>query len=411
MSPAASVELEVHSETIDGTVHAGTAFVSLRRGAVTTTFEYDTRYLGRHDAYEISPDLPITSGGGVTNGLPGALADSAPDRWGRNLIKKRQLADARANHGSPPTVTEVDYLLGVDDLTRQGALRYRVGASAFLADNHEVPRLVALPRLLDAADIVSREDLQRDDMAAVKVLLDAGSGSLGGARPKASIQEGDQLFIAKFPHSSDEWDLMAWEMTALDLAEAAGISTPRRRLIDVTGRRVLMLERFDRDGPRRRPFISAMSLVQSEDGETRDYVEISEALTDHGSNVRQDLVELWRRMAFSVAINNTDDHLRNHGFLRRGSGWSLSPIFDVNPNPDLAAHRTTSINFATDRNGARDGLVEVSASFGLSKDRAASIWAQVRAGVANWKDVAHAHGIGTGEIRRFAPIFGEMNVR
>ena len=411
MSPPSNAEIEVHVDTIDGTVFVGTAFVNLRRGTITTTFDYDTRYLGRHDAFEISPDLAITSGGGVTNGLPGALADSAPDRWGQNLIKKRVLADAKANHGSQPTVTEVDFLLGVDDLTRQGALRYCVGGSDFLASGHEVPRLIALPRLLNATDIVSREEIQSDEMAAVKVLLDAGSGSLGGARPKASIQEGDQLFIAKFPHPNDEWDLMAWEMTALDLAEAAGIRTPRRRLIDVTGRNVLMLERFDRNGPRRLPFISAMSLVQSQDGETRDYVEIAEALTDRGSNVRHDLVELWRRMAFSVAINNTDDHLRNQGFLRHDSGWSLSPIFDVNPNPDLAAHRTTSINFATDRDGARDGLVEVSASFGLSKDRAASIWAEVCAGVAKWKDVAHAYRIGAGEIRRLAPIFSDMDLR
>jgi serine/threonine-protein kinase HipA len=268
-----------------------------------------------------------------------------------------------------------------------------------------VPKLLELPRLLNAADIVSRDDFSKDDMAAVKALLDAGSGSLGGARPKASVRDGDRLMIAKFPHHSDEWDVMAWEMTALDLAEACGIQTPSRRLLDVTGKSVLLLERFDRDGAHRLPFISAMTLIQGRDGETRDYIEIAEALTDSGSNVRNDLVELWRRIAFSIAINNTDDHLRNHGFLRQRSGWSLSPIFDVNPNPDITATRSTSINFESNPDQTLAALFEAAPIFGVSRDRASEIWDQVRTGVNGWKDAAIANNVSDSDIRRFEAPF------
>lgn len=405
MSQVPNVEVEVHLGFDEETVRVGTAYVSLRRGTVTTNFNYDPTYLRRGNAWEISPDLPIAGGSAVTNGLPGAMTDSAPDRWGRNLIKKRLRAQAYENRQKESIVTEVDYLLGVSDLTRQGTLRYTVDGGDFLAVGSAVPKLLELPRLLNAADIVSRDDFSKDDMAAVKALLDAGSGSLGGARPKASVRDGDRLMIAKFPHHSDEWDVMAWEMTALDLAEACGIQTPSRRLLDVTGKSVLLLERFDRDGAHRLPFISAMTLIQGRDGETRDYIEIAEALTDSGSNVRNDLVELWRRIAFSIAINNTDDHLRNHGFLRQRSGWSLSPIFDVNPNPDITATRSTSINFESNPDQTLAALFEAAPIFGVSRDRTSEIWDQVRTGVNGWKDAAIANNVSDSDIRRFEAPF------
>ena len=408
MTKSPSTLFEVHVELARGTARAGTAFVSVTRGELTTVFDYDPAYLARKEAFEISPELSMSSGSTVVAGLPGALADSAPDRWGRNMIKKRLQADNREQGRRAQSVTEIDYLLGVSDCTRQGALRYCLESGAFLAPDNDVPKLIEVPRLMNAADIVDREAAGSDELAAIEILLDAGSGSLGGARPKASVRDGDRLWMAKFPRASDEWDVMAWEMTALDLAEVCGIKTPTRRLVDVAGKQVLLLERFDREVSQRIPYISAMTLLRARDGDRREYIEIAEALQVVGSAVRGDLQELWRRIAFSIAINNTDDHLRNHGFLRRGRGWRLSPAFDVNPNPDLGEHRMTSINFVTDHENAVDALTEAGEHFDLDKESAKTIWSEVRSGVAGWRAVAAKHGIDGHEIRLFSEAFESL---
>jgi len=408
MTRAPAIRVEVHVDLPAGTTRAGTAFMTSTRAVLTTAFDYDPEYLGRSDAFDVSPDLQRGSGSAVIAGLPGAMADSAPDRWGRNLIKKRLQALNRDEGRAGHTVTDVDYLLGVSDFTRQGAMRYRLDEGTLLGVENNVPTLLELPRLLNAADIVSREVSAQDEMTAIKMLLDAGTGSLGGARPKASVRDGDRLLIAKFPHPSDEWDVMAWEMTALDLAQACGIRTPRRQLVDVAGQHVLLLERFDRDRGARVPFISAMTLTQARDGDHRDYVEVAEALQDLGGAVKRDLRELWRRIAFSVAINNTDDHLRNHGFLFQGSGWCLSPMFDVNPNPDLGTERSTSINFVTDHEQALGALQEVAEYFGVDADAAHEVWNEIILGIADWRDVAFSHGIEDRELRTFSHIFGEV---
>ena len=405
MSPIPSVQIDVFLDANDTPIQVGAAFVSFRRGTISTNFNYDRSYLSRDDAWEISPDLSLVSRSSVVQGLPGAIADTAPDRWGRNLISQRLRARAKEEGRSNPGVTDVDYLLEVSDHTRQGALRYTVGGSDFLAASRDVPKLLELPDLLTAAEIVSRDEVGGDTMAAVKLLLDAGTGTLGGARPKASVRDAGRLLIAKFPHHGDRWDVMAWEMTSLDLAEECGIQTPKRQLVEVSGRSVLLLERFDRVNNRRIPFISAMTLVQGRDGETRDYLEIAESLTDSGSNVEKDLIELWRRIAFSIAINNTDDHLRNHGFLRRGSGWTLAPVFDVNPNPDEEASRSTTINFESDPSEALRALFASSSTFGLSNNLASEIWREVRDGVKGWKVAAKKNKIGESEIRRFESAF------
>lgn len=405
MTKGPAIRVEVHVDLPAGTTRAGTAFMTTTRGELTTAFDYDSEFLGRSDAFDISPDLKRDSGSAVIAGLPGAMADSAPDRWGRNLIKKQLRAINRNKGRVGHTVTDVDYLLGVSDFTRQGALRYRLQEGAFLGADNDVPKLLELPRLLNAADVVSRDASTNDEMEAIKVLLDAGTGSLGGARPKASVRDGGRLFIAKFPHHSDEWDVMAWEMTALDLAESCGIRTPRRQLVEVTGKHVLLLERFDRDGVTRVPFISAMTLTQAHDGDHHDYVEVAEALQDVGGAVKRDLRELWRRIAFSVAINNTDDHLRNHGFLFQENGWCLSPMFDVNPNPDLGAERSTSINFVSTHEDARAALRENAGSFDVDDDLAHEIWEEIVVGVANWRAVALSHGVADRELRRFSDVF------
>ncbi|MDO8733034.1 MAG: HipA domain-containing protein [Actinomycetota bacterium] len=224
-------------------------------------------------------------------------------------------------------------------------------------------------------------------MAAIKLLLDAGSGSLGGARPKASVRDGKLLKIAKFPHSSDAWDVMAWEKTALDLAERAHIQCPTRELVKVSSQNVLLLDRFDRGGDNRIPYLSAMSLMQVKDGSHSDYVELAEALAQHSSRAHNDLQELWRRIAFSIAINNTDDHMRNHGFLREPSGWLLSPIFDINPDPDSNKQRVTGINYITEPTQCQDALNSASEYFGITNEDAASIWSEIREALSECRTV------------------------
>jgi serine/threonine-protein kinase HipA len=409
MSPIPTTEIEAHIDLGASTIRAGTAYMSTRRGVLSVTFTYDQVYLGRAGSRAISPDLPLDAGTISTTGLPGALADSAPDRWGRNLINKRlRAAEDPAERGAV-AVGEIDYLLGVADISRQGDLRYRIDGGPFLQEDVDVPQLIELPRLLDASNLVARDLASDDEMAAIKVLLDAGSGSLGGARPKASVRADDQLLIAKFPHPNDPWSVIAWEKTALDLAELSGIRVPNRRLEAVGEKQVLLLDRFDRDGDHRLGYLSAMSLLVSQDGDNRDYLELAEALSTHGSNVDRDLEELWRRIAFSVVINNTDDHLRNHGFLYQDAGWTLSPVFDVNPNPDLSVHRSTSINYETEAIKTPSALFDAAEYFGINRTRANEIWNEVRTATAPWRDVAKANGVAQREINLFAAALDAHN--
>jgi serine/threonine-protein kinase HipA len=399
-------EVRVHVQLGGRTVAAGVAYFTVGRGGVSTTFVYDPAYLANREGHDLEPAMPRRSGQQYTDALPRSFADCAPDRWGRSLIDKRRRALQGQAPQRLPSATEIDYLLGVSDLTRQGALRFTVGDGPFLDPQDAVPKLVSLPRLLAAADEVESKDTQ-DDLAAVKALLDAGSGSLGGARPKASVRGNDgALLIAKFPHRDDEWDVMAWEKTALDLAESAGLRVPRRRLTKVGARNVLLIDRFDR-GPQgtRRGYISAMTLLEARDGDERDYVDIAEGLSENGAQVNDDLAELFSRVAFNVAIHNTDDHLRNHGFLRSPGGWSLSPVFDVNPNPDLGRRRVTSVAGVVDVDDEVDALPVLAQECRLSAPRTRAAVGRVHAAVSQWRAVSAANGVATAEQHAFAEVF------
>lgn len=217
----------------------GRARFNMRRGQVSTTFVYDDAYLAWSGAFAIDPTLPLVQSVGYTAGLPGAFADAAPDRWGRRLIRR----------GTAHSLDEVDYLLGVDDHTREGALRFKEpDAPVFCAEGARVPPTVQLPRLLSACRAVLTEE---DAAEEVKCLLEAGSSTLGGARPKATVADGDALYIAKFPAPSDGHSVMAWEKTSLDLARACGLKTPDSRLVCIGEESVLLVRRFDRMGERR----------------------------------------------------------------------------------------------------------------------------------------------------------------
>lgn len=399
---APSERIGVHLDRPGGPVRVGTAFVTTNRQHVSTRFAYDESYLERTDAIALGPDLPLGDGPGIVDGLPGALNDSAPDRWGRRLVTIVMEARARAQGLTPPTVRETHHLLAAGDTTRQGALRYTVdGDDQYVSTTRDVPPLTDLPELVRAAASVSSREAD-GEAAAATLLIDIGAASLGGARPKVPVHDEGRPLIAKLPHGHDEWDVARWEKTALDLAAACGITTPARQLVEVDGATALLVERFDRRGTERVPYLSAMTMVGGRPGEDHDYLELVEAMAAHASSGIDDLHQLWRRIAFSIAINNTDDHLRNHGFLHDGRGWRLSPVFDVNPNPVAGTERATGINFTNDPAAARTELIGIAPYFDLGHHEAAEVMAEVDDVVAGWRTVAVANGVDRSELRRFA---------
>jgi serine/threonine-protein kinase HipA len=404
--------LQVHLELDGATAFVGYAQFHRGRGALTsTTFQYDPSYLALATAYAIDPAFPLVSGTQHVPGLPGAFADSAPDRWGRNLITKRERASARQQARRPQELDDVHFLVGVSDVTRQGALRFRPDdLSPFLDSGHTVPRLVRLPELLHASDAAARDS---DDLGAVKALLDAGTGSLGGARPKAAVlgDDGRQM-IAKFPHLEDAWDVMGWEATALDLASAAGVTVPAHRLARIEGRHLLLLERFDRvrdpaeSAHGRVGYISAMTLLEHRDGESADYVDIAESMQEVSAGPKEDARQLFHRVAVSVGLNNTDDHLRNHGFLRGRAGWTLSPAFDINPNPDPDT-RQTSIAGADGFSDEAEGLLELARACRLDSDHARDVLTRVAQALSGWREVASRNGVRGSELSLFERSFAD----
>jgi serine/threonine-protein kinase HipA len=393
---------------LDGQAHlAGCIYAHNNKGKETASFEYEAEWLANPRRYSLEPALTLGEGHFYTpRSLFGSLGDSAPDRWGRRLMKRAEARRADAEKSKPRTLYEVDYLLRVNDETRQGALRFadEPGGPFLAHDGAPVPPLISLPKLLSATDALLED---AETAAELKLLLAPGS-SLGGARPKASVREKDgQLAIAKFPKKDDDYAAVEWEYVALELARRAGILMPDFRLESIAGRAVLILRRFDRDGAMRIPFLSAMSMIGAGDNEAHSYLELMDALRQYGAAPGIDGVELWRRIVFSVMISNTDDHLRNHGFLYEGpKGWRLSPVYDVNPVPvEVKEPVLTTMISENDGTASLDLALSVAADFGLKKKDAIAVAAQAAAAVSGWRAVAMQVGIKKAEIDRMASAF------
>jgi serine/threonine-protein kinase HipA len=396
---------------LDGVPHqVGRLWSRVRKGRETATFEYDREWLENELRFSLEPALKVGPGPFHTAAdLPmfGAIGDSAPDRWGRALMRRMERRRAEREKQTPRTLHEIDYLLLVDDEARQGALRFceREGGP-FLREEgaKRTPPLIELPRLLSAAERVAADEDSDEDL---RLLLAPGS-SLGGARPKASVRDKDgHLAIAKFPRRDDEYNLVGWEAVALDLAEKARIPVPQGRLETVAGKPVLLLRRFDRAGATRIPFLSAMSMLDARDNQVRSYLEIVDALRQHGAAPKEDIRALWRRIVFNILISNTDDHLRNHGFLYTGAGgWRLSPAYDLNPVPIDVKPRilTTAIN-EDDTTASLDVAMSVAGYFEHDDKGARAIAAAVATSVATWRDVASARGLTKAQIERMASAF------
>jgi serine/threonine-protein kinase HipA len=314
---------------------------------------------------------------------------------------------------APRSLREIDYLLMVDDEARQGALRFSEGGGgAFLADGDrtKIPPLIELPRLLSAAEhVLSDTDADED----LRLLLAPGS-SLGGARPKASVRDRDgHLAIAKFPNKGDEVNAVLWEAVALTLAANAGIRVPAWRLETAAGHPVLLLRRFDREEGTRIPFLSAMSMLDARANEARSYLEFVDVLRRHGAAPKEDMHALWRRIVFSILISNTDDRLRNHGFLWDGpAGWRLSPAYDLNPVPADIKPRVLSTAIDLDDGTASLQLaLDVAGYFELTAGEAWQVAAEVGRSVAGWRKASAKFGLTTAEIDRMASAFEHEDLK
>jgi serine/threonine-protein kinase HipA len=381
-------------------------------GAQPTTpasFSYDHSFLARADAYALDPALPLVPGtlqAPAGRALFGVFSDSLPDRWGRTLIQRAEQARAHATGAAPQPVSEAGLLLAVRDDLRQGALRFRLSEQApFLAaENSGAPVLTDLPVLLDIAARVERGTADYDDLTRMR---QAGS-SLGGARPKAHVlNAAGRLAIAKFPNPvSDTWNVMAWEKVALELARDAGLTVPPAQLIRLGDRHVLIVERFDRRGTARIGYVSARTMLSAHHHDQRSYLEIAAVIEEKSAAATADLRQLWRRMAFSILISNTDDHLRNHGFLHGGAeSWALSPAFDLNPNPGPSPkYLSTAIDFHDTRASVQT-LMNVAGYFRLTASDALEVLTQVTRAAANWRRVAQAHGLTQPDLDGMAPAF------
>ena len=378
-------------------------------GRAVASFAYDDRYLADPDAYPLDPELPLIPGElRPAQGRPafGAFADSSPDGWGWSLLRRAEVARSEGEGVEARPIGFFDVLTGVRDDLRQGALRDGRGDEGpFLADvTSAPPGLEDLPGLLEVAARFEQDTVGHADL---ELLVRAGA-SIGGWRPKVHFADAaGRAAIAKLPKAGwDSWDVMTWEKVAHDLARAAGISLPDSELVEVADAHVFIVTRFDRQAGARVGYASARTMLNAGYGEQRSYLQIADVIEQRSPDPAADLVELWRRIAFSILISNTDDHLRNHGFLRQPSGsWALSPAFDLNPNPAPGPKRLSTAIDLTDTTASVDTLMSVAGRFGLDAGAALSVLGEVTHAVAAWREVAIACGLQQEDLEAMEPAF------
>ena len=393
----------------------GILYVDYAKGKENFSFEYDKGWLtSNKSALVIDPDLSMYNG---RQFLPfgkkifGIFSDSCPDRWGRVLMKRREVVNARKEGIKPRELQESDFLLGVYDESRIGALRFKIDENgSFISSDKDMatPPWTSLRSLEEAARAFEKDENALDEKW-LKQLIGPGS-SLGGARPKATIQDIDgSLWIAKFPSKHDEINSGAWEMVAHDLAVLCNLDVPEARLEHFSNLgSTFLVKRFDRQGERRIHFSSAMTMLGKVDGASSEdgsgYLDIASFIKANGENPKNDLLELWKRIVFNMAISNTDDHLRNHGFLLSKSGWKLSPMYDTNPVP---YGDTLSLNVSeTDNSISIDLALESAKYYELSNDEAIEISNSILSTVKeNWEKLANKYGINRNEIEYMRPAF------
>ncbi|HYG42583.1 MAG TPA: HipA domain-containing protein [Bordetella sp.] len=376
-------------------------------------FHYDRNWLADAKAFALDPDLSLDEHPFFPKpelGNFGVFLDSSPDRWGQTLMKRREALLATDEKRVPRTLYAWDFLIGVQDFTRQGALRFRrAGTETFLGDEKMAAPPVTNLRELEAV-AYQLSNRRIDDLDALRkwlAVLVAPGASLGGARPKANFTETDgSLWIGKFPARDDDRDVGAWEFVAHTLARKAGVDVPAARLIRLNNEfHTFCIRRFDRVQGTRRFFASAMTLLRKEHSEGTSYLELAQFLRAQGSaaHADADLAQLFRRVAFNVAIGNRDDHLRNHGFVLDQTGWRLAPAFDVNPNIDKAEH-VLNLDDADNRPSLQT-VLNTAAFYGLGDEQARAVVEEVAVAVDGWQDAARKAGISSADINLTAGAF------
>ena len=404
----------LHTETPE---LMGNLFITHSRGKELFSFEYVDSWLKSNNTTILDPMLHLFRGRQYlrASNRPdnqsnfGIFTDSAPDRWGRRLMQRRESIYARKEKRTMRVLQESDYLLGVDDTTRMGALRFKSpGDRDFLAKPNpfSTPPIIRLRELEDASRGFEQDE---EDEKWLRILLHPGS-SLGGARPKATVMdEHADLWIAKFPSVHDAFDTEAWEMVAYMLAGACQLQVVPAKLerFSDTGS-TFLVKRFDRTATHHRiHFASAMTLLGKHDGASAadgtSYLDIARFIVTSSSNPNRDLKELWSRLVFNIAVSNTDDKLRNHGFLLEETGWRLSPLYDVNPT---LGGTGLSLNISEHDNSADFSLALAQCRyFHLAKTEALEILRNILTVVANWRNIAGGLGIKRQEMELMAPVF------
>jgi len=388
----------------------GILHAELLRGNEIFSFEYNDDWLKSDHVQLLDPDLQLYSGMQYLNDQDksnfGLFLDSSPDRWGRVLMLRREAAVARMEERLKRPLFELDYLLGVYDGHRMGGLRFKLDPEgSFLDDNEELasPPWTSIKELEQISLRLEDDDVV-DNPEYIKWLnmLVAPGSSLGGARPKASILDNNNhLWIAKFPSKKDESDIGAWEMVTHELAIAAGVNMAESQARKFSSKNhTFLTKRFDRTAVGKRiHFASAMTLLgytdRQDHAEGASYLELVEFITSQGGNANEDLEQLWRRIVFSISVSNTDDHLRNHGFILTKFGWVLSPAYDINP---VETGTGLKLNISdSDNTLDLDLAMEVHPFFRLTEAKALEIIEENKNAVRDWGKIASQYGISKAE--------------
>ena len=383
------------------------------KGKKSFSFEYDPEWVKSERQILLDPEIQWYTGPQYSNKEQnfGVFLDSMPDTWGRTLMKKRASQKAKEENKPVPTLYDIDFLLGVYDANRMGALRFKLDPDGpFLDNDHEAaaPPLYSIRELQHAADIIE-SDADNEDVKKWIAMLMAPGSALGGARPKANIlDESGDAMIAKFPSKNDTIDKAAWEFLAYKLALQAGVEMTVCRLEHIAGRyNTFFTKRFDRKAGERIHFASAMTMTNNNEDTIRDnpasYLDLADFIQFSGVNIQPDLHQLWRRIVFNIAISNTDDHLRNHGFILDDAGWKLSPAYDINPSIDKDG---LALNIDQGDNSLDLDLAKsVGQYFKLTSSQMDAIIKDVLTSVNSWRTVASKIGIPRSEQELMAPAF------
>ena len=383
------------------------------KGKKAFSFEYDKNWLKTEQKFLLDPDIQLYGGPQYPNQKEnfGIFLDSMPDTWGRTLMKRREAQQAKDKNEKPKTLYDIDFLLGVYDESRMGALRFKTDPNGDFLDNNKTassPPWSSIRELQNAAANFENDDDNDEVKKWLSVLMAPGS-SLGGARPKANVLDADKsIWIAKFPSKTDITDKAAWEFLAYLLATKAGIEMAPCRIEKISGKHhTFFTKRFDRENGERIHFASAMTMTGNNEDTIRDnpasYLDIAEFISNHGTNIVANLYQLWRRIVFNIAISNTDDHLRNHGFILTKEGWILSPAYDLNPSIEKDG---LALNIDTDNNDLDFELAKsVGEYFRLNKEQMETIIQEVLQATSNWKNIASEIGISRGEQELMVKAF------